>query len=91
VLSVDSTNQRALVSRSEGDNTRTAQLSTALGPGSGTATLWYAGAATGLSVQVSDDMLAAGDSIPASTMITVQFWPHVSAWKILNAACPAGS
>jgi hypothetical protein len=36
-------------------------------------------------------MLGAGDSIPADTMITVQFWPHVSAWKVLNAACPAGS
>ncbi len=91
VLSVDSTNGRILVKRMEGDNTRTAELSTALGPDSGTATLWYGGAATASSVQVSDDMLGAGDTIPANTMITVQFRPHASAWKVLNAACPAGS
>ncbi len=90
-LCVDSTNGRVLVSRTQGDNTRTAKLSTALGPGSGTATLWYGGAASGLSVQVSDDMLGSSDTIPANTMITVQFWPHASAWKVLNAACPAGS
>ena len=91
VLAVDGANGRALVSRTQGDNTRTARLSTPLGPGSGMAALWYEGEATGLSVQVSDDMLGAGDTIAANTMITVQFWPHASAWKVVNAACPAGS
>ena len=90
VLSVDSDNGRVLVLRTPGDNARTAEL-TSSGASSGTATLWYGGAPTGLSVQVSDDMLDSSDAIPADTMITVQFWPHASAWKILNAACPAGS
>ena len=67
VLSVDSTNQRALVKRTHGDNTRTAELGTSLGPGGGTATLWYAGAATVASVQVTDDMLGSGDTIAANT------------------------
>ncbi len=91
VLSVDSTNQRALVKRTHGDNTRTAELGTSLGPGGGTATLWYAGAATVASVQVTDDMLGSGDTIAANTMVTVQFRPHAQAWKVINAACPAGS
>jgi hypothetical protein len=90
-LSVDSTNERILIRKTEGDNTRTAELSTLLGYSSGTATLWYAGSATGLSVQVTDDMIGAGNTIPASTMLTVQFWPHLPAWKVIDAACPAGS
>jgi hypothetical protein len=90
VLSVDSDNGRALVLRTQGDNTRTAELNSS-GSSSGMATLWYGGTATGLSVQVSDDMLDSSDTIPADTMITVQFWPHLPGWKILNAACPAGS
>ena len=89
VLSVDSVNGRVLVLRTQGDNTRTAQMT---GSGSsGNATLYYLGLPTGLSVQVSDDMLNAADLIPAGTAVTVQFWPHLPGWKIVNAACPAGS
>jgi hypothetical protein len=91
VLSVDGTNQRVLVSQTRGDNARTARLTTLLAPAGGTATLWYRGTASALSVQVSDDMLGSGDSIAAETMITVQFWPHLPGWKVVNAACPAGS
>jgi hypothetical protein len=90
-LSVDSTNGRALVKRICDDNTRTAELTTLLGSSGGTAAIWYQGAATSLTTQVTDDMLGAGDGIAANTMITVQFWPHAQAWKVVNAACPAGS
>jgi hypothetical protein len=91
VLEVDATNGRVLVVRTEGDNTRTAATSSTIGTGGGNATLWYGGAPGSLAVSVSDDMLGAGDTIPANTMLTVQFWPHAQAWKVLNAACPAGS
>ena len=87
VLEVDSANGRVLVARSEGDNTRTAKLSRSTGAMS--ATLWYLDDATSLTMDVEDDMLVSGSQpIPQDTMITVQFWPHVPGWKILNASCP---